>query len=218
VTEGPDLSQCAGCDVPSSALWCRRCTRLVWNATVDVDRLSVWLEQQADGFSSRSPGTYMTSRGSAVEAPSPAPLIDLVDKVYADLVEFEGAWRRHQGYPPSRRISLGRTTHDRSVTLAFLARHLTSILREPEMCERIRVLLRWRIVLRRYAHAESEQRDRPGRCPQCHMVNVLVGDSESETVRCRNCAVVLTEDGYQDEVVADPDPDVVAESRAALEL
>lgn len=217
VAETADLPPCAGCEIPSSTLWCRRCSRLAGVALVEIDRFSVWLEQEADGFASRSPGTYMTTRSSAVESPSPAPVVDLIDKAYADLIAFEGAWRRHQGYPATRRTSLGRTTHDRALTLAFLGRHLESILREPKMVAEVRLVMRWRTVLRHYAHAEAERTERPGRCPRCHLVNVLrTEDAVAETIRCGNCSTVITEDQYRAEVVESPDDDVVPQSRRGV--
>lgn len=207
---------CPGCDRAGDPLWCLPCRRLARACVVDVDRLVVWLEQEADGFASRSPGTYVAGGGSGDAGPSPTT--DILDRVYADLVRFENAWRRFQGYSPTRRTSTGRTAHDRAITLAFISKNLTSIMLTPQMIDHVFVIMRWRIVLQHMAHSQPERLNRPGRCPRCHLVNVLYTDPEARIIKCRSCPMDMTEEEYENEVVADPDPAVVADSRRALGL
>lgn len=195
-------------------MWCAPCKRLARVCVNDIDRLVVWLEQQADGFASRSPGSYVAGGGS--DEHSPSPVTDLLDSVYTDLVRFEGAWRRSRGYSPTRRSSTGRTAHDRAITLAFLQKNLTSIMLTPAMNSHVLTVMRWRTVLQHMAHAQPERLNRPGRCPRCHLVNVLYTDPDARIIRCRSCPVDLTEEQYENEVLADPDPAMVAESRRDL--
>jgi hypothetical protein len=182
----------------------------------DIDRLVIWLEQQADGFAARSPGSYVAGGGS--DEHSPSPMTDLLDSVYTDLVAFEAAWRRVQGYTSTRRSSLGRTAHDRAITLAFISKNLTSIMLVPEMTPYVSTVMRWRVVLQHVARSQPERVDRPGRCPRCHLVNVLYTDALMGVIRCRACPLDMTEEEYEEEVVSHPDPLVVPESRRDLGL
>lgn len=208
---------CPGCrDRAGKPVWCDPCKRLARACVNDIDRLVIWLEQEADGFSSRSPGSYVAGGGSGDVGPSPT--MDMLDSVYTDLVRFEAAWRRAQGYSPTRRSSTGRTAHDRAITLAFLQRNLTSIMLTPIMNSHILIMLRWRTVLQHMAHSQPERLNRPGRCPRCHLVNVLYTDPEARLIKCRSCPMDMTDEEYENEVLANPDPTVVSESRLELGL
>lgn len=208
---------CPGsCDRAGDPVWCGPCKRSAAVALNDIDRLAIWLEQQTDGFSSRSPGSYVAMGGA--DHQSPSPVTDALDDAYSALVAFEGAWRRFQRYSPTRRSTPGRTAHDRSMTLAFLSRSLTSILLTPEMSPHVRIIMRWRTVLQHLARAHDERLQRPGRCPRCHLVNVLYTDPDARVIRCRSCPLDMTEEEYETEVVEHPDPAVVPESRRELGL
>jgi hypothetical protein len=207
-----DPTPCPGtCDRAGSPVWCGPCKKLARACLNDIDRLIIWLEQEADGFSSRSPGTYTISGGS--EEHSPSPTVDLLDSVYMDLSRFEAAWRREQGYSPTRRSSLGRTAFDRSMTIAFLQKNLISIMLTPKMSDHLRRVMRWRVVLQHLAHAQAEPVERPGRCPRCHLVNVLYTDQIMNIIKCRSCPLDMTEEEYAVEVLETADSLVIAESR-----
>jgi hypothetical protein len=203
---------CPGvCDRAGAPVWCGPCKKLARASLNDIDRLVIWLEQEADGFASRSPGSYAVGGGS--EERSPSPTVDLLDSVYTDLTRFEAAWRREQGYSPTRRISVGRTAFDRAVTIAFLQKNLTSIMLVPAMNKHLWKIMRWRGVLKQLAHAQQEPVERPGRCPRCHLVNVLYSDQIMNIIRCRSCPLDMTEEEYEDEVLRTADSSVIAESR-----
>ena len=207
-----DPTPCPGtCDRAGAPVWCGPCKKLARASLNDIDRLVIWLEQEADGFSSRSPGSYAIGGGS--EEHSPSPMVDVLDSVYTDLNRFEAAWRREQGYSPTRRISLGRTDFDRSMTIAFLQKNLTSIMLVDSMSKHLRKIIRWRVVLQYLAHAQPQPVERPGRCPRCHLVNVLYTDQIMNIVRCRSCPLDMTEEEYEDEVIKTADSSVIAESR-----
>lgn len=217
MTRPDEPTPCPGaCDRAGDPVWCLPCRRLAGASLVEIDRLVVWLEQQADGFSSRSPGSYVA--GGKSDGRSPSPVTDLLDGVYTDLVRFETDWRRIRGYSSTRRTSVGRTAHDRAITLAFLQKNLTSILLTPGMIDHVHIMMRWRTVLQHMAKAQPERVDRPGRCPRCHLVNVLYTDLLMSIIRCRSCPLNMTEEQYAAEVATDPDPLVVPESRRSLGL
>jgi len=213
MTDSEDApAPCPGsCDRAGAPVWCGPCKKLARASVNEIDRLVVWLEQQADGFSSRSPGTYAV--GGAAGEHSPSPTTDLLSSVYTDLSRFEADWRRVQGFSPTRRISTGRTAYDRALTIAFLQKNLTSILLVSGMSDHVRKIMRWRIVLQHLAHSQPERIERPGRCPRCHLVNVLYTDQIMNIIRCRSCPLDMTEEEYEFEVVDHPDPGVVPESR-----
>lgn len=216
MTEEPPA--CPGsCSASGDPVWCPPCRRAVRSALVEIDRLVLWLEQQADGYTARRADGV---GGRSGNVPSPAPVIDLLDEAYSDLVAIERDWRKRQGYAPVRRVSPGRTAHDRSMTLAFLTRYLDGMLLEPRMVGSMRRVLRWQTVLQRVARSEPERTARPGRCPRCHMVNVLSYDPASGLVKCRNiaCPLEMTSEEYANEVLARPDAGVVPETRRALGL
>lgn len=203
---------CPGsCDRAGAPVWCGPCKRLARASFNEIDRLVIWLEQEADGFSSRSPGSYAIGGKSGEHSPSPT--VDLLDSVYADLSRFEADWRRVQGFTPTRRISIGRTAFDRAVTIAFLSKNLTSILLMSTMVDHVRKIMRWRVVLQHLAHAQADPIERPGRCPRCHLVNVLYTDPALGLIKCRSCPLDMTEDEYEAEVTSNPDAGVVPESR-----
>jgi hypothetical protein len=212
IEDKDEPTPCPGtCDRAGSPVWCGPCKKLARASLHDIDRLITWLEQEADGFSARSPGSYVTGGGS--EEHSPSPTVDLLDSVYADLSRFEAAWRREQGYSPTRRISIGRTAFDRAMTIAFLQKNLISIMLVPKMSEHLRKVMRWRVVLQHLAHAQAEPTERPGRCPRCHLVNVLYTDMIMGIVKCRSCPLDMTEEEYEREVLLTADSSVIAESR-----
>lgn len=210
----PCPGSCSGSGYP---VWCPACKRLARSSITEIDRLMIWLEQQSDGFSPRTPGTFV-SGSTSVLPPSPSPTADLLDKAYGDLIKIEREWRMVQGYAPTRRTSLGRTAHDRAMTMAFLSAHLDSMLLLDGFTDPIRKLINWRTVLQRFAHAEPERREKPGRCPRCHMVNVLRFDAEAEMIECSHCPAELSVEEYEAEVTESPDPAVVPESRRVLGL
>jgi hypothetical protein len=216
MTQTDEPASCPGCrDRAGDPVWCLPCRRLARVSLNDIDRLVVWLEQQADGFASRSPGSYVAGGGS--DEHSPSPVTDLLDGVYTDLVRFEAAWRRVQGYSPTRRSSTGRTAHDRAITLAFLQKHLTSVMLTPAMSSHVLTMTRWRTILQHMAHAQPERLNRPGRCPRCHLVNVLYTDPDARIIKCRSCPMDMTEEEYENEVLLTADSSVIAESRRERE-
>ena len=81
------------------------------------------------------------------------------------------------------------------------------------MIDHIHILIRWRTVLQYLARAQPERLNRPGRCPRCHLVNVLYTDPDARVIKCRSCPLDMTEEEYEEEVLANPDPAVVPESR-----
>lgn len=214
MTEDPP--PCSGCDADGDPVWCRSCRTMIRSSLVEIDRLMIWLEQQqADGYTARP----VTASVAGKPGPkSPSPLIDLLDDAYSHLVSTETAWRERRGYMATRRTSLGRTTHDRMITLAFLSQQLDSIFLDRTMVRDLKKIIHWRTILQRVARAEPERRGKPGRCPRCHMVNVLFYNPATELITCRACPVVLTPDEYEDEVVGKPDAGTIPESRRALGL
>lgn len=206
---------CPGsCHRAGAPVWCGPCKKLARASLTEIDRLVIWLEQQDDGFPARSPGTYAV--GGRSDEHSPSPVTDTLDSVYADLSRIEGDWRRVQGYTPTRRISPGRTAFDRALAIAFIQKNLTSILLTPGMSDHVRRIIRWRAVLQHLAHAQEERSERPGRCPRCHLVNVLYTDVITNIIRCRSCPLDMTEEEYEAEVLRTADSSVIAESRRAL--
>jgi hypothetical protein len=86
----------------------------------------------------------------------------------------------------------------------------------PAMSRHVLIVMRWRVVLQHVAHSQPERLNRPGRCPRCHLVNVLYTDPEARVIKCRACPLDMTEQEYEDEVLANPDPGVIPESRRDL--
>lgn len=209
----PCPGRCSGSGRP---VWCPSCKKIARSAVTELDRLMIWLEHNFDGFGSRSPGTFVS--GGKGDPVSPSPVADLLDRAYANLVEVEAAWRRHQGYMPTRRTSLGRTSHDRAITLAFIAGNLDGILRTKAFVEDVKMIINWRTVLQKMAHAEPEPWKRPGRCPRCHMVGTLRTDLVLCVITCEGCPLEMTEEQYLDEVVDRADPAMIAESMRAAGL
>lgn len=186
---------CPGpCNSPGDPVWCTVCKRSARIAISDIDQLTTWLEQQADGYASRAPGSYVASRSAGPSGPSST--VDLVDHVYQDLASFERTWRRRRNYAPTRRSQFGRTAHDRALIIAFLSSHLDSIFLDRAMITEVRLLTRWRIVLRKIAHDDPERSARPGRCPRCHLVNVLRTDPDTQMIKCSACEAIITDAEY----------------------
>jgi ribosomal protein S27E len=127
-------------------------------------------------------------------------------------------WRRAKRLNGSSRRGPSRTAYDRGLVIAFLLQHLPGIMASPRMVKPLKRILSYQIVLQHMAHSEPAKRSRPGRCPKCHMVNTLVFDSEDELIHCGHCALVITEQEYDLEVVNKPDAAVAAETRRALGL
>jgi hypothetical protein len=181
-----------------------------------IDELCTWVEGQADGFAARTGGD---GRGSAHRRGSPdlSPAIDLVDQVYGELRLIELDWRMIQGLSGSSRTGSGRTAYDRALVINILQQYLDSIMKHRKMIKPLSRILSYQIVLQHMTHSEPARRDRPGRCPRCHNVNVLHTEDD-DLIHCRYCPNVITEDEYDLEVVDKPDAAAVTESRRVLGL
>jgi len=197
-------------------VWCRACQRRIRAALTEIDQLCTWLESQADGFASRTGGDGRGGKRGGGSATSPAT--DLVDTVYSELILMELEWRKIKDLSQNARHGPGRTAYDRALAISFLQAHLAGIMNHTKMIKPLARILSFQVILQHFAHSEPSRKDRPGRCPRCHHVNVLFFDASDELIHCRSCAVVITESEYDHEVVEKPDAAVVAETRRALGL
>lgn len=203
-------SPCPGpCNSAGDPVWCPPCKRSARVAVADIDQLVTWLEQQADGYASRAPGSYVASRSAGPSGPSST--VDLLDHVYQDLADFERTWRRKRNYAPTRRSQFGRTAHDRAMIIAFISSHLSSVLLDRTMASEVLRLIHWRTVLRKIAHAEPERVARPGRCPACRLVNVLRTDPDTQAIKCSACETIISQAEYEHLVLGWSTPEAIAE-------
>lgn len=206
-----------GCGDAGDPVWCAHCQRAARASLAEVDRLASLLEQQADGYPVKAPGSSAPG-ATQVDPPSPSPVTDLLDQLLGDVQYAEGEWRRLRGFAAVKAAKLNRTAYERALSLAFLSTNSVSILRHPEMTDHVRRLMNWRLVLQRAAKAEPERQDKAGRCPRCRFVNVLRLELPSRIVVCRSCSLSMTEGEYERDVVASADSAVIAESRDAQRL
>lgn len=202
---------------PGDPVWCRSCQRRIRVALTKIDELCTWVEGQADGYAGRTGGDGRGGGARRGGAPDLSPAIDLVDQVYGELRLIELDWRMIQGLSGSGRHGFGRTAYDRALVINFLQQHLASIMRHRKMIKPLGRILSYQVILQHMTHSEPARRDRPGRCPRCHNVNVLHTEDD-DLIHCRYCPSVITEEEYDLEVVDRPDAAAVTESRRVLGL
>jgi hypothetical protein len=193
--------------------FCSRCKPRIRRAISEVDRLAALLDSWADGHRGATSGEKI-GRSSTAPA-SPSPIANDLDTLYQEMTDAEDEWRQARGYIPVYRGS-SRGARHRDLAIAFIAEHLTEIfLSEDHVGFCLRILW-WERTLLSKTKTDPVVRSRPGRCPRCRLVNVLVTRDDGYTV-CTNdkCGRLLHEDEYQRDVLHVADHSVVAETQQA---
>jgi hypothetical protein len=200
---------------PGDPVWCGSCQRQIRTGLPEIDRLAGWIESEADGFSTPGRGGDRKS-GKASGPPDLSAAIDTLDALYGDLSLIELQYREARGMPAGHRRGTGRTAYDRAQVIAFIQQALPGMLIDRTMVRALSRVIPWVTLLRRIAHDEPTRKDRPGRCPRCHMVATLRHDPDTGLIRCLHCPSVITEREYDAEVIRAPDAGVVSETRTSL--
>ena len=203
--------------IPGDPVWCQPCQRRIRSSLAKIDQLCTWLESQSDGFAGKT-GSESRNRGKSGGSASISPSVELIDTIFSEFVVMEREWRQAKGLAIPPRVSNGRTAYDRALAISFLQVNMGSMLAHPKMIKPLGRIVSYAVVLGHFARAQAIQRDRPGRCPKCHTVNVLYFEEDDELIHCKYCRLVMTEARYDAEVVDTPDAAVVVESRKALGL
>lgn len=204
--EPPDMSYNLG-----EPFLCGRCKPRMRRALSEVDRLAALLDSWADGHRGATSGEKVSRSSSSPASPSPISVI--LDTLYQEVTDVEDEWREHQGYAKVRR-GTSRGAHGRTLAIAFILDHFTSIFLSKDHIEFCSRTLKWERLLIAQTKSDPVVRSRPGRCPRCSLVNVLQTRDDGYTV-CTDCGRLLSEEDYERDVLHLVDYQVVQDSKAA---
>lgn len=178
-------------------VWCRRCTALIRRALADLDELASLLERWADGHRGRTSGEKTSTRRT--DAPSPSPIADTLDELYAALTQVEDQWREARGY--ARRPQRSRNGHARMSSVSWLLSKYDDIITHPGSEQFGKATLSWQKRLQGLTRSEPIRRQRPGRCTRCPTPTRALWTRDDGYTECGVCGRLYSEDEYQRDVV-----------------
>lgn len=188
----PDITPTVG-----DPVWCRRCAALVRRALADLDDLAAILDTWSDGHRGRTSGEKTSTRRT--DAPSPSPIADTLDELYAALTQVEDQWRDARGY--SSRPQRGRNGHARMSSVSWLLSQFDDILCHPASEQFGKATLSWQKRLQGLTRSEPIRRQRPGRCTRCPTPTRALWTRDDGYTECGVCGRLYSEEEYERDVV-----------------
>lgn len=177
-------------------IWCDRDRALIRRALAELDMLAAVIEADLDGH--RDAGGEKTptgTRGKGASEPSPAPIVDQLDRLYGYLIAVQKAYREVRNWPP-RPSASGRGAQARIEAIAWLGIHLDAILHHPGSVPFGRGVLAWQRILQKAAHSEPVDERRPGRCRRCEWA--ALRRWQDEYTKCERCGLIMSQEEYEE--------------------
>lgn len=179
-------------------IWCARDTAHIRRALHELDMLAAVIEAEHDGHrGAGGDATPTGKRGKGADAPSPAPIVDQLDRLLGYLFDVQDKYREVRNWSP--RPTGGRKNRGaqaRIEAISWLGVHLDAILRHPGSVRFGKGILAWHRILQKAAHSEPVDERRPGRCRRCE--RQALRRWQDEYVKCENCGLIMSQEDYEE--------------------